>query len=89
MPSIAPFLVRTFQAAFEGRLPVEQTDEGKPDYITVAEAAKRMSLTANALGLRIRRRARREGRVVSAHLGGGIIAVQLGRRSWRVTFPRT
>lgn len=56
------------------------------DYHTVEQAARRLQLSPNALRLRIRRRARRDGRRVTAHLGGGIVAVQLGR-SWRVTFP--
>lgn len=57
------------------------------DYLTVEEAARRMHLSANALRLRIRRRTRRDGKKVSAHLGAGIMALQIGRRSWRVQFP--
>lgn len=55
-------------------------------YVDVDQAAARLSTTPNALRARCRRNARRDGRTISAHLGGGIIAIKLGV-SWRVRFP--
>jgi hypothetical protein len=58
----------------------------KPTYDSVDVAALRLSTTPIALRARCRRRARREGRDIVAHLGGGILAIKLGV-SWRVRFP--
>lgn len=55
-------------------------------YVDVDEAAARLSTTPNALRARCRRNARREGRTITAHLGGGIMAIKLGV-SWRIRFP--
>jgi len=55
------------------------------EYLPIDEAAPRLSLTPLALRARCRRAARRDGRVISAHLGGGIVAYKFGR-SWRVRF---
>jgi hypothetical protein len=55
-------------------------------YVTILTAAARLSLNANALRARCRRRARREGREVIARLGGGIVAIKFGV-TWRVIFP--
>lgn len=52
----------------------------------VHEAAARLSITPEALRARCRRAMRFEGGVTSASLGGGIVAVLLGR-TWRVRFP--
>lgn len=56
------------------------------EYATVEQAACRMQLNANALRHRISRKARRDGKVISAHLGGGIMAYKVGR-NWRIKFP--
>ena len=60
----------------------------KPIYETIEAAAQHLGISAEALRARCRRAQRRDGsnRVV-ADLGGGIIAIKLGRRSWRVVFP--
>jgi hypothetical protein len=58
----------------------------KPRYDSVEAAALRLSTTPIALRARCRRRSRREGRDIVAHLGGGIIAIKFGV-SWRVRFP--
>ena len=63
-----------------------QTKPAPSAYVDVDEAAARLATTPNALRARCRRNARREGRVVSAHLGGGIVAIKFGV-SWRVRFP--
>jgi hypothetical protein len=55
-------------------------------YLTIQDAATRLSTTANALRARCRRHSRREGRDVVARLGAGIVAVKIGF-SWRVRFP--
>jgi len=55
------------------------------DYVTIDEAAPRLALTPLALRARCRRAARRDGRIVAAHLGGGVVAYKFGR-SWRVRF---
>ena len=55
-------------------------------YLTIEDAATRLSTTANALRARCRRHSRREGRDVVARLGAGIVAVKIGF-SWRVRFP--
>lgn len=55
-------------------------------YLTIEDAAARLSTTANALRARCRRHSRREGRDVVARLGAGIVAVKIGF-SWRVRFP--
>ncbi|MGO9836476.1 MAG: hypothetical protein ACLP1X_19935 [Polyangiaceae bacterium] len=55
-------------------------------YLTIDDAAVRLSTTANALRARCRRHSRREGRDVVARLGAGIVAVKIGF-SWRVRFP--
>jgi len=55
-------------------------------YVGVDDAAARLSTTPNALRARCRRNARRDGRAVSAHLGGGIVAIKFGV-SWRIRFP--
>ena len=57
-----------------------------PSYLAIEEAAARLSTTPIALRARCRRHARREGRSVVAHLGGGIVAIKFGV-SWRVRFP--
>lgn len=67
-------------------VPRELHPDAGVTFFTVEMAAVKMAMSTNALHLRIRRRARRDGRRVVAHLGGGIVAVQLGR-SWRVQFP--
>lgn len=54
-------------------------------YTTVEDAARRLATTPLALRARCRRHARRVGRDVVAHLGGGITAIKLGR-SWRISF---
>jgi len=56
------------------------------EYLTIEDAASRLSTTANALRARCRRHSRREGRDVVARLGAGIVAVKIGF-SWRVRFP--
>jgi hypothetical protein len=61
---------------------------GQPEFWSVDVAATRLSLTAGALRARCRRAARREGRNVIAHLGGGVVAHKFGR-SWRVRFSPT
>lgn len=55
-------------------------------YVGIDEAATRLATTPNALRARCRRNARGEGRTISAHLGGGIVAIKLGV-SWRIRFP--
>jgi hypothetical protein len=55
-------------------------------YVTIEEAAARLSMSAVALRARCRRRARREGRDVVARLGGGVTAYKFGA-SWRLRFP--
>jgi hypothetical protein len=55
-------------------------------YVTIEDAAVRLSTTANALRARCRRHSRREGRDVVARLGAGIVAVKIGF-SWRVRLP--
>lgn len=60
--------------------------EATTDYVPIEEAAVRLALTPIALRARCRRAARREGRSVVAHLGGGVVAYKFGR-SWRVRFP--
>lgn len=55
-------------------------------YRSIHEAATLLATTPDALRARCRRNARRDGRTISAHLGGGIIAIKLGV-SWRVRFP--
>ena len=55
-------------------------------YRSIDDAAARLATTPNALRARCRRNARREGRTISAHLGGGIVAIKLGV-SWRIRFP--
>jgi hypothetical protein len=58
----------------------------EPRYFTIEAAAAVLSLNPHALRARCRRRARREGRSVVAHLGGGIEAIKLGV-TWRIRFP--
>ena len=53
---------------------------------TINAAAAKLSLDAEALRARCRRAARRDGDAIVASLGGGIVAIKLGR-SWRVRFP--
>lgn len=60
---------------------------GRVVYETVGQAASTLSTTPAALWARCRRNARREGRDVVARIGGGVVAVKLGR-SWRVCFPQ-
>jgi len=57
-----------------------------PVYMTIDDAAARLSTSSTALRARCRRHARREGRDVVARLGAGVIAYKLGA-SWRVRFP--
>ena len=68
------------------RLPSRPSDTVEPRYFTIEAAAAVLSLNPHALRARCRRRARREGRSVVAHLGGGIQAIKLGV-TWRVRFP--
>lgn len=58
---------------------------GNP-YLSIESAAARLSTSPTALRARCRRNARREGRSIVAHLGGGIVAIKFGI-SWRVRFP--
>ncbi len=51
--------------------------------LTVEDAAVRLSTTPTALRARCRRRARRVGREVVAHLGAGVVAYKFGV-SWRL-----
>lgn len=67
-------------------LTARSADVVEPRYFTIEAAAAVLSLNPHALRARCRRRARREGRSVVAHLGGGIQAVKLGV-TWRVRFP--
>jgi hypothetical protein len=62
-------------------------DSKRLPYETIASAAARLGLSADALRARCRRAQRRDGRRVIAELGGGITAIRFGRRSWRVLFP--
>ena len=57
-----------------------------PRFYTVAEAAPLLSLTPIALQKRCARAAVRRGRDLVAELGGGVLAVKLGR-TWRIRFP--
>jgi len=57
----------------------------EPEFWSVDAASARLSLSAVALRARCRRAARREGRDVCAHLGGGVVAHKVGR-SWRIRF---
>ena len=63
-----------------------QRREASASYVDIERAAVRLSTTPNALRARCRRNARREGRAITAHLGGGIMAIKLGV-SWRIRFP--
>ncbi len=63
-----------------------QSPTSPASYVNVDDAALRLATTPNALRARCRRAARRTGRIVSAHLGGGIVAIKFGV-SWRVRFP--
>jgi len=58
----------------------------QPVYVTIEDAARLLAMTAVALRARCRRRARRQGRDVVAHLGGGVTAYKIGA-SWRLRFP--
>jgi hypothetical protein len=64
-----------------------RTDPGDVDphrrYLTVADAAVRLSTTSTALRARCRRNAHRVGRDVVACLGAGVTAYKLGV-SWRL-----
>jgi hypothetical protein len=51
--------------------------------LTVEEAASCLSTTPTALRARCRRRSRRVGREIVAHLGAGVVAYKFGA-SWRV-----
>ncbi len=62
-------------------------DSKRLPYETIASAAPRLGLSADALRARCRRAQRRDGRRLVAELGGGITAIRFGRRSWRVLFP--
>jgi len=55
-------------------------------YLTVKEAAPLLGCSPEALQVRCRRTARREGRDVVARLFDGIVAIKWGR-SWRIKFP--
>lgn len=70
----------TAPPADPGRAP----DAPQP-YLTIREAATRLSTTPAALRARCRRSARGDGRS-TVPLGGRIVAVKLGG-SWRVRFP--
>ena len=59
----------------------------EPEYMTIQDAAHRLSLTAEALEIRCRKCARKVGKEVQAHLFDGIVAFKFGR-SWRVKFPK-
>lgn len=56
---------------------------GHPRLFTVDEAATCLSTTPTALRARCRRRSRRVGREIVAHLGAGVVAYKFGA-SWRV-----
>jgi len=62
--------------------------ELEPRYLSVDEAASRLSLSSIALRARCRRRARNINGAIRANLGAGIVAVKIGR-SWRVLFPQS
>jgi hypothetical protein len=66
----------------------EHAPQAANDFLPIEEAAVRLALTPVALRARCRRSARREGRIIAAHLGGGVVAYKLGR-SWRVRFSPT
>jgi len=55
-------------------------------YFTLREAAAVLSMTEEALQTRCRRKARRIGRDIIAHLGDGVTAVKFGKL-WRIRFP--
>jgi len=55
-------------------------------FFTIEAAAARLMTSPAALRARCRRNARREGRTITAHLGGEIVGIKLGV-SWRVRFP--
>lgn len=58
-----------------------------PTYVSIAEAARRLGMTAEALRARCRRgEAKREGQDVRVYLGDGVFATKFGR-TWRVRFP--
>ena len=67
---------------------LSSTFQTKQIYETIEAAAQHLGISAEALRARCRRAQRRDGsnRVI-AELGGGITAIKLGRRSWRVLFP--
>jgi hypothetical protein len=67
---------------------IERADQrgSGPTYFDIENAAHRLSTSPTALRARCRRNARREGRAVTAQLGGGITAIKLGA-SWRLRFP--
>lgn len=54
-------------------------------YLTTEDAAARLSTSPTALRARCRRRARKVGRDIVAHLGAGVVAFKFGR-SWRIRF---
>ena len=58
----------------------------EPRYFAIEAAAAILSLKPHALRARCRRRAKKEGRNIVAHLGGGILAIKFGV-TWRVRFP--
>jgi hypothetical protein len=58
----------------------------EPRYFAIEAAAVILSLNPHALRARCRRRAKKDGRNVVAHLGGGILAIKFGV-TWRVRFP--
>jgi hypothetical protein len=90
-PTIPDSVSAANPAAFEvslagrGQRP-GSSNPAEPRYFTIEAAAAVLSLNPHALRARCRRRARREGRSVVAHLGGGILALKFGV-SWRVRFP--
>jgi hypothetical protein len=55
-------------------------------YLTIDDAAARLSMTPLALRKRCTKQARRVGKDIRAEIGDGIVAVRFGR-IWRVRFP--
>lgn len=55
-------------------------------YLTVADAARRLAMSGEALHARIRRAATTENGVTLARLGGGVTAYLFGKKTWRVCF---
>jgi hypothetical protein len=52
----------------------------------VESAAAKLDMDPDALRARCRRAAQRDGNIITAHLGAGIVAVKVGK-SWRIRIP--